>query len=49
MADDSEMIEGSEIRKADHPVEKILLDRWSPLAMSAQEISQEHRRQDYSS
>ena len=35
------MITGSEIRKADHPIEKLLLDRWSPRAMSGEEISQE--------
>src|SRR5438552_9946029 len=35
------MIKGSEIRKADFPIEPILLDRWSPRAMSGEEISQE--------
>src|ERR671937_834805 len=33
------MIKGSEIRKADHPIEQMLLDRWSPRAMSGEEIS----------
>lgn len=33
------MIKGGEIRKADHPIEPLLLDRWSPRAMSAEEIS----------
>jgi nitroreductase len=33
------MIEGSEIRKADYPIESLLLDRWSPRAMSGEEIS----------
>lgn len=33
------MIKGSEIRKADHPIEPLLLDRWSPRAMSGEEIS----------
>ena len=33
------MIKGSEIRKADHPIEPFLLDRWSPRAMSGEEIS----------
>ena len=33
------MIKGSETRKADYPVEKLLLDRWSPRAMSGEEIS----------
>ena len=35
------MIKGSEIRKAEHQVEPLLLDRWSPRAMSGEEISQE--------
>jgi nitroreductase len=35
------MITGSEIRKTDYPIEKLLLDRWSPRAMSGEEISQE--------
>jgi len=33
------MIKGSEIRKPDHPIEKLLIDRWSPRAMSGEEIS----------
>ena len=33
------MIKGSEIRKSDHPIEPLLLDRWSPRAMSGEEIS----------
>ncbi len=32
------MIKGSEIRKADHPIDTIFLDRWSPRAMSGEEI-----------
>ena len=32
------MVKGSEIRKADHPIDKIFLDRWSPRAMSGEEI-----------
>ena len=32
------MIKGSEKRKADHPIESLLLDRWSPRAMSGEEI-----------
>jgi len=32
---------GSEIRKADYPIEKIFLDRWSPRSMSGEEISDE--------
>ena len=35
------MIKGSEIRKADHPIEPLLMDRWSPRAMSGEEISRE--------
>ncbi len=41
MADDTKMIKGSEVRKADFPVEPLLLDRWSPRAMSGEEISPE--------
>jgi len=37
----ADMIKGSEIRKADYPIEKLLLDRWSPRAMSGEEISHE--------
>jgi nitroreductase len=36
----SAMIKGSETRKADYPVEKLLLDRWSPRAMSGEELSE---------
>src|SRR5437660_2005086 len=35
------MIKGSEIRSADFPIEQLLLDRWSPRAMSGEEISDE--------
>ena len=35
------MIKGSEVRKADHEIEPLLVDRWSPRAMSGEEISQE--------
>src|SRR5258705_11052708 len=41
MADDTAMIKGSEVRKADFPVEPLLIDRWSPRAMSGEEISEE--------
>ena len=34
------MIKGSEIRKADHPIEPLLLDRRSPRAMSGEELSE---------
>jgi len=40
-----DMIRGSEIRKADHPIEKLLIDRWSLRAMSGEEISQEQLMQ----
>jgi nitroreductase len=35
------MIKRSEIRKADFPLELLLLDRWSPRAMSGEEITEE--------
>ncbi len=35
------MIEGSEVRKADHPIEELFLDRWSPRAMSGGSVSAE--------
>ena len=35
------MIKGSEIRKADHPIDKLFLDRWSPRAMTGAKISRE--------
>ena len=35
------MIKGSEIRKADFPIEQLLLDRWSPRAMSGEEVAEE--------
>ena len=35
------MIKGGEIRKADHEIEPLLLDRWSPRAMSVEEIFHE--------
>jgi nitroreductase len=41
MAQNLEMVRGSEIRKADFPIEHFLLDRWSPRAMSGEEISRE--------
>lgn len=33
------MIKGSEKRQAAHPVERIFVDRWSPRAMSGEEVS----------
>ena len=35
------MIKGSERREADYPVDKLFLDRWSPRAMSGEEIAEE--------
>ena len=35
------MLKGSEQRQADHPVDAIFLDRWSPRAMSGEEIPPE--------
>lgn len=35
------MIEGSEKRKADYPVDKLFLDRWSPRAMTGETIPEE--------
>jgi len=32
------MIKGSEKRQADHPIDRLFLDRWSPRAMSGEEI-----------
>lgn len=32
---------GSEVRKADYPIYKLFLDRWSPRAMSGEEITDE--------
>ena len=32
------LIKGSKIRKADYPIDNIFLDRWSPRAMSGEEI-----------
>jgi nitroreductase len=35
------MIKGSEVRHADHTIERFFIDRWSPRAMSGEEISEE--------
>ena len=35
------MIRGGKVRTADHPIEPLLLDRWSPRAMSGEAISGE--------
>src|SRR5687768_11066759 len=35
------MIKGSEKRKADHPIDKLFLDRWSPRAMSGEPVPHE--------
>ena len=35
------MIKGSDKRQADHPIDPLFLDRWSPRAMSGAEITEE--------
>ena len=35
------MIKGSEVRKAEHGVDELFLDRWSPRAMSGESVSEE--------
>ena len=35
------MIKGSDVRKADHPIDNLFLDRWSPRAMTGERISHE--------
>lgn len=35
------MVKGSETRKADHPIDTLFLDRWSPRAMSGEAIPEE--------
>ena len=35
------MIKGSEKRKADHPIDNLFLDRWSPRAMTGEPVSHE--------
>ena len=34
------MIKGSEIRRADHPIDNLFIDRWSPRAMSGEAIEE---------
>jgi nitroreductase len=41
LADAFAMIEGSKVRHADFPIEPMLIDRWSPRAMSGEGISRE--------
>src|SRR5215470_11633190 len=36
-----EMMRGSKIRKPARPIEQLLLDRWSPRAMSGDDISED--------
>ncbi len=33
------MIKGSDVRSADYPIDRLFVDRWSPRAMSGEEIS----------
>ncbi len=35
------MIKGSDVRKADYPIDTLFLDRWSPRAMSGEAVSDE--------
>src|SRR3954469_7592020 len=35
------MIDGSEVRKADYPIDELFLDRWSPRALSGEAVSEE--------
>ena len=35
------MIDGSEVRKAEYPVDELFLDRWSPRAMSGEALTEE--------
>jgi nitroreductase len=35
------MIKGSEQRRADHPVDSLFIDRWSPRAMTGEELPEE--------
>ena len=35
------MIKGSTVRRPDHPIDELFLDRWSPRAMTGEAISQE--------
>jgi nitroreductase len=35
------MVKGSEVRRADHPIDKLFLDRWSPRAMSGDVLSEQ--------
>lgn len=35
------MIKGSEVRKAEYPIDNLFLDRWSPRAMTGEPVAQE--------
>ena len=35
------MIKGSDVRKADYPIDKLFLDRWSPRAMTGEAVSED--------
>ncbi|PWU20037.1 MAG: nitroreductase [Verrucomicrobia bacterium] len=37
----NQLPKGEDVRKADHPIEKIFLQRWSPRAMSGEPISEQ--------
>ena len=36
-----DVIKGSDVRTADHPIDPLFLDRWSPRAMSGEPIEKE--------
>jgi hypothetical protein len=36
----AQLMKGSEVREADHPIDRLFLDRWSPRAMTGEEITQ---------
>jgi nitroreductase len=40
MSKTGHMVKGSDVRKADHPVDALFLDRWSPRALSGDELTE---------
>lgn len=41
MLKEKSLVAGSSIRKAEYPVDKIFVDRWSPRAMSGEEVTED--------
>ncbi|MGI8740516.1 MAG: nitroreductase family protein [Gammaproteobacteria bacterium] len=37
----SQLLRGSEVRRADHPIDKLFTDRWSPRAMTGEAINRQ--------